>query len=273
MKLEKLAIPVLAALMLVGTTATPCAAAGDLPGANQYQVTTENGLEVSISPLYLWLPGMNGTLGVFGAEADLSLSPIDILKDLGDFIDALDGLYMGAGEIRYDKAGFFYDIVYLDFSHRETIEKNVLEATADVSFELTMATMAGTYRFYEDETKHVDVLGGVRVWDVDLNVGLDLNGRVGDNFSDGDTWVDPVIGVKAGADISENVYVKGWAMIGGFGAGSDFMWDVFGGAGYEFNDWFSAFAGIRATGADYTNNSFKWDMTMYGPMIGLGVKF
>ncbi len=180
---------------------------------------------------------------------------------------------MGAGEIRYGKFGFFYDVYYVDLLSEESVSKGFLSADVDIGFSLFFSTIAGTYRAYEDETVHIDALAGLRVWDVDLNIGLDLNRLFSDNFEDGKAWVDPVIGVKGGADISDNVYLAGWAMVGGFGAGSDFMWDVFGGAGYNFNDWFSAYAGFRAGGADYKNDSFKWDMTMYGPMIGLGVKF
>ena len=132
--------------------------------------------------------------------------------------------------------------------------------------------MAGTYRVFENETSHIDALAGLRVWDIDLTLSVDVNGNTS-KLGDGDTWVDPVIGIKGGTDISDSVYLKGWAMVGGFGAGSDFMWDVFGGIGYDFNDWLSAFAGFRGSGVDYKKDSFKWDVTMYGPMLGLGVKF
>jgi hypothetical protein len=63
-------------------------------------------------------------------------------------------------------------------------------------------------------------------------------------------------------------------MIGGFGAGSDFMYDVFGGVGYEINDMFSAVGGFQASYADYKGkDGFLWDVTMYGPIIGASVKF
>ncbi len=274
MKLANYAISLLAALMLVGPMATPCAAGTDLPGVNQYQTKTESGWEVSISPLYFWAAGFDGTVGVFGAQAEVDVTPIDLYVDhLDDVLHALEGYYMGAGEIRYGKFGFFYDVYYIHLGDEESISKGILGVDEDVGFSLLFSTMAGTYRAYEDETVHIDALAGLRVWDVDLSIGLDFNRLGSDNFEDEDTWVDPVIGVKGGVDISDNVYLAGWAMVGGFGAGSDFMWDVYAGAGYNFNDWLSAYAGFRAGGVDYTNDSFKWDMTMYGPMIGLEVEF
>ena len=62
-------------------------------------------------------------------------------------------------------------------------------------------------------------------------------------------------------------------MIGGFGAGSDFMWDVWGTAGYEINGWLDAYAGFRAMGTRYESGSFEWDVVQYGPTIGAALKF
>ncbi len=274
MKLAKFTVPLLAALMLVGAMATPCVAGTDLPGGNQYQTKTVSGWEVSISPLYFWAAGFDGTVGVFGAQAEVDVTPADLyVHNLGKVLGALEGYYMGAGDIRYGKFGFFYDVYYIHLGGDKAVEKGILGADVDVGISLFFSTMAGTYRAYENETVHIDALAGLRVWDIDLSIGLDFNRLPSDNFEDGDTWVDPVIGVKGGVDISDNVYLGGWAMVGGFGAGSDFMWDVFGGAGYNFNDWLSAYAGYRAGGANYKNDSFEWDITMYGPMVGLGTKF
>ena len=49
-------------------------------------------------------------------------------------------------------------------------------------------------------------------------------------------------------------------MAGGFGASSDFMWDLYAGIGYDFNDRFSAVLGYRGTGVDYENDGFLYDV-------------
>ena len=46
MKFTRFTVPLVAALMLVGPMATPCAAPSDLPGVNQYQAKTESGWDV-----------------------------------------------------------------------------------------------------------------------------------------------------------------------------------------------------------------------------------
>ena len=77
-----------------------------------------------------------------------------------------------------------------------------------------------------------------------------------------------MVGLKGRASLSEHTYVTGWAMIGGFDVWSDFMWDVFRGVGYETKDWLSLVAGFRATGVDYREGAFLYDVTQHGPLIG-----
>ena len=60
--------------------------------------------------------------------------------------------------------------------------------------------------------------------------------------------MDPIVGIKGRLDIDPSWYVAGWGMVGGFGAASDVTWDVFGGVGYQWNEWLSLFARYRAMG-------------------------
>jgi hypothetical protein len=45
------------------------------------------------------------------------------------------------------------------------------------------------------------------------------------------------------AGLGSKYCVTGWALVGGFVAGSDSMWDVMGVIGYRFSDTFSVAAG------------------------------
>ncbi len=99
-KLLIAAFPMLWALS-AGSPVSHQALAADFPTPMEYQVTTEFGFEFNIVPLYLWLPGVNGTVGVLGSSVEVDLAPIDIISNLGDFLKVLDGVYMGVGEVRY----------------------------------------------------------------------------------------------------------------------------------------------------------------------------
>ena len=231
--------------------------------------------EVTISPFYGWIPGFKGDLGVFGlSPVKIDITPIDILKNIDEFIDLLDGVYIGGGQIRRDDLGFMWDVVYFDIRAVDQIGGNFVSGTLDVGFSATKALLAGTYRVHETGRSHVDMLAGARITDVDLKVGVNL-GQVGEiiSGSDGDTWVDPIIGVRGRANFTERAYFDGWAMIGGFGVQSDLLWDAYGVVGYEFKDWLSAYAGFRGSGTDYKNGTFIWDITMYGPILGFELTF
>lgn len=167
---------------------------------------------------------------------------------------------------------FYYDVIYADLLTGQSLSNNLVQANVDVGFSLALATLMGTYRVYETETAHLDAMAGLRVSSVELSIGASLNRNAIGNARAKSTWVDPALGFSFGYDYSENLALKGWAIVGGFGAGSDFMWDVFGGAEYFFNDEFSAFLGFRGGGTDYKSSSLVYDVTNWGPMVGVGLK-
>jgi hypothetical protein len=82
-----------------------------------------------------------------------------------------------------------------------------------------------------------------------------------------------MIGAKGRFNITPKVFMNGWAMAGGFGAASDFAWDLMGGVGYQFNNTFSTVLGYRALGVDYENDGFKYDVIQHGPIAGLVIRF
>jgi opacity protein-like surface antigen len=246
--------------------------AADVPVAEPVEFETDNGWEVSASPFYLWLLGFNGTLGVGGNTAKIDITPIDLyVKNLGNLLDAFDGLYMGNGEIRNGDFGFAYDILYMDVASGQAVSRNILQANVDVGFSVAFGTVLGSYRVLESERMHVDALAGLRVSNINLSVGAQLGGGPSATANAEETWVDPVVGFKFGYDYSEKLTLKGWGMIGGFGAGSEFMWDVYAGADYQLTPQFSAFLGFRGGGTDYRKNDFVYDITNWGPMVGIGV--
>ncbi len=74
-------------------------------------------------------------------------------------------------------------------------------------------------------------------------------------------------------DVTDKVFLAGTAVIGGFGAGSDFMWDVVGTIGYKFNDRWSAHIGYRAIDVDFEKGGDVVDLNVPGPIGGLTVSF
>jgi hypothetical protein len=256
-------------------TAVGClAAASPAVAADLYEPAPEptpevlrHSLEWTIIPFNGWLPGMSGTIGAFNAKADVDMSPIDILSNISTFVDALDGLYIGSGQVNAGKFGLMYDVLYLSVGTTAEFGGGIICCSVDVGFSEFMGTLAGTYRFHESAQGHMDALVGARWYDISADVG------VLDGISDGGSWVDPMIGVAGRHNFTDRWYVNGWGMIGGFGVGSDFTWDVWANVGYRWHDWLDVYAGFRATGADYASGSFTWNVTQYGPTVGAALNF
>ena len=214
--------------------------------------------------VYLWAPGISGSTRIG------RLPTVDIDASFSDLWDNLDFAFMAVGEVRKDQWGFFVDVVYTKLSSSATAgPRGGLEV--EIENQLTIATFMGEYRVLEDNNTSVDLMAGARVWDVRLDASVTGGGgpfSVDFQQDLSETWVDPMIGVKARFQGSSPWFISTWGLIGGFGAAADIDWDVFGGVGYQFNDTFSLLAGYRAVGVDYDRDGFLFDIVEQGPVLG-----
>ena len=226
----------------------------------------------AIDPFYSWLPGMKGDIRLFGGPGvSIDVTTGDILENLDAFLHAVDGLYMGSGEYRNHQFG---PPPTTSASDRSTSAEfgNKITGALDAGFKMSMTTLAANYRVYETEKAYVDLIGGVRLSNIDVDLTITA-GPGGIVRSGGDTWVDPVVGLKGRLDLNDNWYVKGNALYGGFGVSSHSLYDVAGLVGYEWQNGFEMYGGWRISHTDYENGPFKWDVQLSGPMMGFTVKF
>lgn len=232
----------------------------------------DNAWHWAVDPLYGWLPGMNGSFaGANGNSVSVDVTTKDILDNFKEFLHAIDGLYMGSGEYRNNQYGFMWDVVYLNLGASASFG-NQLNGALDAGFKMSMSTLAGSYRIHQSTTGYADVFAGARIHDVDINADIVI-GPFSANPSAGDTWVDPIIGIKGRHNLNQNWYVKGSALYGGFGVGSDHMYDIAGFMGYETAKGTEIYGGWRIADTDYSSSDFTWDMQLSGPMLGLTFKF
>jgi hypothetical protein len=217
---------------------------------------------------YLWTAGLNGDVGVKGIEA-----PVD--ASFGDIWDALDLAVLLHAEANKGKWTLMLDPTYLKLS------KDAKAGPADITVELQnwIVDFGLFYRPYEkalgeteDRVLALELLAGGRYMSLDQT--LDISG-LGDAQGN-KQWVDPILGGRLMADVTEKLAFTLRGDVGGFGVGSDLTWSVSSFLGYQFTPLFSLWGGYRALGVDYTTdseNDFKYDMTMSGPIIGLGLSF
>jgi len=218
---------------------------------------------------YLWGAGISGESGVFGLPPqDVDLSFSDILKDL-------DFAFMGLAEARNGPFVLGLDVTYakvgseVDNPRQEAAERVIDKINVDTAS--WMVTGYGGYSILDTDELRVDLIGGARFWSVNTDFEVDTvdpaNSLDGRTVDDGASWVDPLAGVKLRLDLAPDIYVASWGMVGGFGVGSDMMWDVMAGAGYSFTEHFDVFAGYRAVSVDYSDDGFVYDMVQQGPVM------
>ena len=100
---------------------------------------------------------------------------------------------------------------------------------------------------------------------------------LGVDVSQDKTWVDPLVGLILRTPGEHRVHARVYTEIGGFGAGSDFTWQIFPTVGFKFTDRFSLEVGYRWLDLDYKtgdgNERFAYDVLTQGPVGGLAFRF
>jgi hypothetical protein len=232
--------------------------------------------EFQVAP-YLWAISMNGDATVKGQEADVDVS-------FSDIWDELNFALMLEYEARKGHWGLWGNTIYANLGNSNAdVDGLKIEPTVNALWQGAGGFYRlGTWNLANESVKNtpsvtVDTYLGVRYTYLDLS--LDIKGA--DNVDGDKHWVEPLVGLRTRWDLSERWTVTLTGDIGGVAFGSDFAWNAFGLIGYRFNllaeDNARAYAGYRALSQDYRDGSgddkFEWDVTLYGPVLGLAITF
>lgn len=135
----------------------------------------------------------------------------------------------------------------------------------------TVLTAKLNYRSMDSEEFSLLVFLGARY--TDLSLDLELDGRSGGSFHAGDSWVDPVVGLRGRSMVNDRCYLGFSGEIGGFGVSSDFVWQAFVGLGYQLLPGLNAVVGYRGLGGDRGEDGFSCDAFTHGPVLGIEYAF
>ncbi len=189
-------------------------------------------------------------------------------------------------EVSKGRFGFFVNPLYTRLEDSSSTEIQSQKLSADVTMnmfilEFGVNYLFGPYALGGSSLPSVSVrplIGGRYTY---LDNDIDTTGLKSRSFSGSQDWIDPVIGAHTQWDLTERWNMIFGGTIGGFGVGSHFAWSAIGLVGYRFN--FSksvtgnVLAGYRALYQNYDTgsgrNQFEWDITMYGPILGLSIGF
>jgi hypothetical protein len=235
--------------------------------------------EVVVAP-YLWGQSVTGDVTIAGTTESVDVPFRDILSMLNI------GL-MGVVEARYKRWILVVDGVGALLED----EGSVGLLGYDVDTSMATVTVSGGYRVFsgprtrffrvppEANPKNLDVdlLVGGRYWYLRNQIDLSLGGiTLPPSFTLQEDWVDPIVGARIRAQLSERFSLQLRASVGGFGVGSasEFTWGALAAVGWKFGRRWTAFGGYRALAFDRdfggTNNM---NLTFHGPLLGVSYRF
>ena len=226
------------------------------------------------------------TLGT--AEADTSADFIELAEDL-------EFAFMGHAEARKGRWGLFADGLYLKLSPEGNTGPVSLGAASSSGFNIeteiksSILELGGFYRFgrwdltdqgAEGPQLSLEGLLGVRytALDVDVRVTGTVSGPLGalsaqvnqDVGLDVDL-VDPIVGARIFVEIDPKWTLGLRGDIGGFGAGSEFTWNIVGVVAYRAWENVDLLAGYRALSYNIESSrgagDVDLDMTLHGPIL------
>jgi hypothetical protein len=212
---------------------------------------------------YAWLAGMSGKVKAGAASG----SRFDV--SFGEIFDHLSfPPLMLAGEARNGRFGITADVMFMVLkSDLET--RNVLFNDGSVKMSSVTASLGGYYRVLDLPAASLDAGAGARLWHfsnkVKLNPGL-LAGRK-ETFEQ--TFVDPILSLRAGLRLAEGWSVTVLGDIGGFGVSSDLTWQILGTVNYQATSWMELRLGYRHMAVDRK----KVDFDLTGPILGATFRF
>jgi hypothetical protein len=241
-------------LVLTITIASPAAA----------QAAAGEAWAVTVAPYFMGA-GMNGTSVVAGQELTIDMSFSDILQNLQFGA-------MGLVVARKGNWGVGGDAIWMALGANGTAPGPLgITGSADMN--------QGAFAFYglRRLAPAADVFFGARVNTLDAN--LRVNGPLTVRSVNGSkTWVDPIVGVQLRTpDNGKRWHAQAYAEIGGFGAGSNFTWQLFPTLGVNVSKRTSIEFGYRWLDIDYASGEnetlFTYDVLTQGPVMGFAFRF
>ena len=223
------------------------------------------GWSFALSP-YIWAPGI-------ATSIETARGRVEVDKSSSDVLSKLDFAFMGAFEARNGRWGLIADLFYADLSQSSATPLGLLFSRARVETEAKALSAYAAYRIHEDARVSVDLMAGLRVNSVDIDLSLSPGLLPGQSFGIGETWVDPLIGGRLRFAITDHWFATAFADVGGVDVGSDLTWQVFGSLGYQFNDRWSVQGGWRYVVIDKEIDGRDVETAFSGPLLGFTLRF
>jgi hypothetical protein len=266
------------------------------------------GWEFSFTP-YGWATSINGDVTARGHTAKVNEGFIDIIEKSDSML-----AWMSYFEARNGRFALFTDLVWADLSFpgRFDITRSPLrgfdratlnvQGRAQLDYEQTIIQSGIAYEIARWQGAQggftaLDLMGSARYWNEEVDLSLRLTGTLTVDLPElglqlkrsrniavarsGELeWVDPVVGARIRHQMASGSDLVLLADFGGFGAGSEFSWQLVGTYGFDINCFGSPLrtvVGYRALAVDYSDNGRHGtnaiDVIQHGPVVGVKFKW
>ena len=239
------------------------AAPPSIPAGWTYQAT-----------FYGWATALNGSVGV------RNLPPATVDVTFGDILQHFSGAVMGSFLARNGDWMILTDLVWAQLSGDARL-KVANEPSVKAKQRLLIASALAGYRLpLGNPDLDLSVTAGVRYQRLTLDATLTPGTLPFVDLKNEQTkaWLDPVVGLVVQYRINERWFLNALADIGGFGVGSQLTSQGVVSLGYNWTETISTAVGYRALYTDYKSSgdrtgTFRYDTTMHGPFVSLGIHF
>jgi hypothetical protein len=218
--------------------------------------------EFTLTP-YLWLAGIDGTIGV----GDLTT---DIDPGVSDILNALNFGFMGTFEASKNKFTLITDLTYISLEETKPTTGPLFSALQANEKTFLLSPVAG-YRLAAKGGTSLYAIAGVRFWHTSTRLEAEprvLPERAAESSKN---WADVIGGLRGQVRVSRLFSLIGRADLGG--GGSDFTYQLFGAVGIDISKKASLFAGYRHLFMKYTRDDFLFDGALKGVVLGAAFRF
>lgn len=253
----------LALIGLIGLSA-PAHAGTSIPNTSDPAPVAADAWEFRLG-LPAWMSGLKGDVGVLGRLAAVDAS------FCGDIVPAIDMAAALSFEVRKGRWGFLTSGIYMNLSDVAAPPGPLVDAV-HLKLQQLMLDGAISYAVVDNECGSLELLAGARYNYIygDLSI---VGNTITFSRDDSKSWIDPYVGLLGRAKVANSVTLVGKADIGGFGAGSELTWQLYGGVECQISKNCHLGLGYRYLSVDYTSGGFTYDMATSGPQIELGLDF
>lgn len=210
--------------------------------------------------VYGWFSDISGTL----------YDGTEYTYEVEDIVDDLEMIFMGNYEGRIGKWSFMGDVVYLDVGDQADTTVPAGAATADLDLSSWVLSAGVGYDLVQSKKGRLAIVGGLRYLDLEVESDLTIQGTQVSDASGSQDLLDGTIGLRGYISLGKSWYLPYYADVGT--GDSDVSYQLFAGIGYQFG-WGDIRLGYRHLCIEMEDDKVMQDMTISGPVLGIGFRF